>query len=209
MRETDFNLHWSSTHYSGGHYHIKTVSAKTWITRNASPEKSWLLLRIKEELNMTPVEMTLDDSWAVWCRDDGGGMWSYDRAVMLCPTSFSDTGGQPAMRYPGGRANISRVEAASHAISRWQYEHQQPDHWSHHKTAAGENMASGMWNVWTISIIYLVVLCSSAGWEPSGGGGVDIDTYTYTSTYSSSALHLIETFSASSQTVWTQRGHWA
>ena len=185
MRETDFNLHWSSTHYSGGHYHIKTVAAKNWITRNASPEKSWLLLRIKEELNMTPVEMTLDDSWAVWCRDDGGGMWSYDRAVMLCPTSFSDTGGQPAMRYPGGRANISRVEAASHAISRWQYEHQQPDHWSHHKTAAGENMASGMWNVWTVSIIYLVVLCSSAGWEPSGGGGVDIDTYTYTYSFAS------------------------
>ena len=111
---------------------------------------------------MTPVEMTLDDSWAVWCRDDGGGMWSYDRAVMLCPTSFGDTGGQPAMRHPGGRANISRVEAASHAISRWQYEHQQPDHWSHHKTAAGENMASGMWNVWTISIIYLVVVLGSS-----------------------------------------------
>ena len=108
MRETDFNLHWSSTHYSGGHYHIKTVAAKNWITRNASPEKSWLLLCIKEELNMTPVEMTPDDSWAVWCHDDGGGMWSYDRAVMLCPTSFSDTGGQPAMRHPGGRANISR-----------------------------------------------------------------------------------------------------
>ena len=182
------------------------MSAKTWITRNASPEKSWLLLRIKEELNMTPVEMTLDDSWAVWCRDDGGGMWSYDRAVMLCPTSFSDTGGQPAMRYPGGRANISRVEAASHAISRWQYEHQQPDHWSHHKTAAGENMASGMWNVWTISIIYLLVVLGSsgAGWELCGGGGVDIDTYTYTSP----ALHLIETFSDSSQTVWIQPGHW-
>ena len=96
MRETDFNLHWSSTHYSGGHYHIKTVSAKNWITRNASPEKSWLLLCIKEELNMTPVEMTPDDSWAVWCHDDGVGMWSYDRAVMLCPPpSVTPVASQP------------------------------------------------------------------------------------------------------------------
>ena len=124
MRETDFNLHWSSTHYSGGHYHIKTVSAKNWITRNASPEKSWLLLCIKEELNMTPVEMTPDDSWAVWCHDDGGGMWSYDRAVMLCPPpSVTPVASQPcdtqvaeltsaewrqrAMRYPGDNTSIS------------------------------------------------------------------------------------------------------
>ena len=179
MRETDFNLHWSSTHYSGGHYHIKTVSAKNWITRNASPEKSWLLLLVKEELNMTPVEMTPDDSWAVWCHDDGGGMWSYDRAVMLCPPpSVTPVASQPcdtqvaeltsaewrhrAMRYPGDNTSIS--SPITDPITK-----QLPEKIWH--------PGCGMCGLY-LSIVYLAP-GSSAGWELCGGGGVD--TYTYSS----------------------------
>ena len=197
MRETDFNLHWSSTHYSGGHYHIKTVSAKNWITRNASPEKSWLLFHIKEELNMTPVEMTPDDSWAVWCHDDGGGMWSYDRAVMLCPPpSVTPVASQPC--------DTQVAELTSAEVTSEPCDIQVTIRASAARSLIpSQNSCRRKYGIRSVECVdYIYYLFSTRQQCRVRTNCVEVAVLTQTLTLTP-ALHLIETFSDSSQTVWT------